>query len=53
MLTNIDMKEKKMTSWLSYIEVLSSIKVQMKPDHIVDCFHLGRFKQAKSRPQPI
>jgi len=35
------------------IEVLSNIKVQMKPDHIVDCFRLGRFKQGKSRPRPI
>ena len=25
----------------------------MKPNHIVDCFHLGRFKQGKSRPRPI
>ena len=35
------------------IEVLISIKVQTKPDHIEDCFHLGRFKQAKSRSRPI
>ena len=35
------------------IEVLISIKVQKKPDHIEDCFRLGRFKQAKSRSRPI
>jgi len=37
----------------AFIEVFSSIKVQMRPGHIVDCFCLGRFKQAKSRPRPI
>jgi len=35
------------------LETLSCMKVQMNPDHIVDCFRLGKFKQTQSRPRPI
>ena len=35
------------------LETLSSIKVQINPDHIIDCFRLGKFKQNQSRPRPI
>jgi len=35
------------------LETLNSIKVQMNPDHIVDCFRLGKFNQTQSRSRPI
>ena len=35
------------------LETLSSIKVQINPDHVIDCFRLGKFKQNQSRPRPI
>ena len=34
-----------------YIKViLKRIIVEINPDHIIDCFHLGKFKANQSRP---
>jgi len=34
------------------LEILNSIKVQINPDHITDCFRLGKFKANQPRPRP-
>ena len=35
------------------LEILNGINVQINPDHIIDCFRLGKFKVNQPRPRPV
>jgi len=35
------------------LEIFGGIDIQLNPNHILDCFRLGKFKQTQSRPRPI
>ena len=45
--------ERQQSDVKSVLETLNGIKVQLNPDHIIDCFRLGKFKQNQPRPRPI
>jgi len=45
--------ERQQSDIKAVLETLSNIKVEINPDHIVDCFRLGKFQQSQSRPRPI
>jgi len=35
------------------LEIFGGINIQLNPSNILDCFHLGKFKQTQLRPRPI
>jgi len=45
--------ERQQSDMKSVLETLHGIKVQLNPDHKIDCFRLGKFKQNQPRPRPI